>query len=88
MSDPSSRNFLQKEGGLFPIAGGVIVALAVLYMLYFFGGFGSPEIKNFRDQCHQRELRESAHLAIRPDYDGIVVKCEHELRDFLSRRTR
>lgn len=88
MNDPTPRNFLHEEGGygLFPIAGGAILALGLLYIMYFMGGFGSPEIKNFRDQCHQRELRESAHLAIRPDYDRIILKCERELRDFLGLR--
>jgi hypothetical protein len=62
------------------------MALGLLGMLYFMGGFGSPKINSFRDQCRQRELRESAHLAVRPDYDQIIVKCEHELRDFLVLR--
>jgi hypothetical protein len=85
MSDPSSQEFPQQEGGLLAIAGGTLAALALLGLLYFLGGFGSPENKAFRDQCHQRELRETAHLAIRPDYDEIVVKCEHELRKSRTR---
>jgi hypothetical protein len=88
MSDPTAQDFLQEEGGcgLVPIAAGVILALGLLAILYFIGGFGSPEIKNFRDQCRQREVRESAHLAAKPDYDQIILKCERELRDYLSRR--
>jgi hypothetical protein len=38
------------------------MALGLLGMLYFMGGFGSPEIKNFRDQCRRRELRESLRI--------------------------
>jgi hypothetical protein len=30
-------------------------------------------------------LRETAHLAIRPDYGQIVAKCEHELRKLRTR---
>jgi hypothetical protein len=88
MSDPTPHDLLQDEGGCgpLPIAGGVILALGVPGMLYFMGGFGSQEYKNFRDQCRQRELQKSAHHAIRPDYDQIIVKCERELRDSLGLR--
>jgi hypothetical protein len=86
MSDPTSQNFPQNQGGCFAIAGGTILALGLLYVLYFLGGFGSPEIKKFRDQCRQQELQESAHLAVRPDYDQVILKCERKLRQFLRRR--
>jgi hypothetical protein len=85
MSDPSSKEFPQQEGGLPAIAAGTLAALALLGLLYFLGGFGSPENRAFRDQCHQRELRATAHLAIGPDYDEIVLKCEHELRKLRTR---
>ena len=86
MGNLTTQDFLGKEGGLVPVAVGTLLALGLLGMLYFFGGFGSPDIKAFRDQCHQRKLREAAHLASRPDYDQVVLQCEGELRDFLARR--
>ncbi len=42
-------------------------------------------IKNFRDQCRQRKVQATAHLASRPDDDQIILSCEHELREFLRR---
>jgi hypothetical protein len=36
MSDPTSQNFPQNQGGRFAIAGGTILALGLLYVLYFF----------------------------------------------------
>jgi hypothetical protein len=85
MSDPTSQDFLEKEAGCGPIVGGTLLALGLLSVLYVLGGFGSPEIRKFRDQCHQREVQESAHLGLRPDYDDIILKCERQLRDFLGR---
>jgi hypothetical protein len=85
MSAPSSREFPQQEGGLLAIACGTLAALALLGLLYVLGGFGSPKNKAFRDQCHQRELREAARLAVRPDLDQIVSKCEGELRKSRTR---
>lgn len=85
MSDPTSHNFPQDQGlgyGLLAIAGGVMLALGLLYSLYVLGGFGWPEIKDFRDQCRQRKVRQPSHR----DYDHIIVECERELREFLSRR--
>jgi hypothetical protein len=85
MSEPASQNFPQNEGigcGLLAIAGGVILASGLLYGLYVMGGFGSPEIQNFRDQCRQRKMRKPGH----PDYDHIILQCERELREFLSHR--
>ena len=88
MGDPLAPDYLDRQGsyGLLSIAVGTALAVGVLYVLYVMGGFGSPEIKNFRDQCRQRGVQATAHLASRPDYDQIILKCEHELREFLRRR--
>jgi hypothetical protein len=42
MTDPSSENFPQQQGGQLAIAGGTLLALALLGVLYFLGGFGLP----------------------------------------------
>jgi hypothetical protein len=88
MGDPLAPDYLDRQGshGLLSIVVGTALALGVLYVLYVMGGFGSPEIENFRDQCRQREVQAAAHLAARLDYDQIILKCEHELREFLRRR--
>ena len=88
MSDPLAPDYLGRQGsyGLLSIAVGTALALGVLYVLYVMGGFGSPEIGNFRNQCRQREVQAAAHLAARPDYDQVILKCERELREFLRRR--
>ena len=88
MGDPLAPDYLDRQGshGLLPITVGTALALGVLYVLYVMGGFGSPDIGNFRDRCRQREVQAAAHLAARPDYDQIILKCEHELREFLRRR--
>jgi hypothetical protein len=88
MSDPLAPDYLDQQGsyGLLSVVVGTTLALGLLYILYVLGGFGSPEIKDFRDQCRQRVVRETADLAARPDYDQIILKCERELRDFLGRR--
>jgi hypothetical protein len=88
MSDPLAPDYLDRQGsyGLLSIAVGTTLALGLLYGLYVMGGFGSPETKTFRDQCRQRELQATAHLAAKPDYDQIILKCERELRDVLGRR--
>ena len=88
MSDPLAPDYLDRQGsyGLLSIAVGTTLALGLLYIVYVLGGFGSPETKDFRDQCRQRVVRETAHLAVRPDYDQIILKCERELREFRRRR--
>jgi hypothetical protein len=88
MGDPLAPDYLDRQGsyGLLSISVGTALALGVLYVLYVMGGFGSPDIKNFRDQCRQREVQAAAHLAARPDYDQIILKCERELRGFLGPR--
>jgi hypothetical protein len=88
MGDPLAPDYLERQGsyGFLSITVGTALALGVLYVLYVMGGFGSPDIKNFRDQCRQREVQAAAHLAARPDYDQIILKCERELRGFLGRR--
>ena len=88
MGDPLAPDYLDRQGsyGLLSITVGTALALGVLYVLYVMGGFGSPETQNFRDQCRQREVQAAAHLAARPDYDQIILKCERELRGFLGRR--
>jgi hypothetical protein len=88
MGDPLAPDYLDRQGsyGLLSIAVGTALALVVLVVLYGMGGFGSPETQNFRDQCRQREVQTAAHLASRPDYDQIILKCERELREFLRRR--
>jgi hypothetical protein len=88
MSDPQAPDYLDRQGsyGLLSITVGSAPAVGLLYLLYVMGGFGSPEIGNFRDQCRQREVQATAHLATRPDYDQIILKCERELREFLRRR--
>ena len=88
MGDPLAPDYLDRQGshGLLSIVVGTTLALGLLCIFYVMGGFGSPEIKNFRDQCRQRELQATAYLAARPDYDQIILKCERELRDFLRRR--
>jgi hypothetical protein len=88
MGDPLAPDYLDRQGsyGLLSITVGTALASGLLYLLYVMGSFGSPEIKNFRDQCRQREVQAAAHLASRPDYDQIILKCERELRGFLGRR--
>ena len=88
MGDPLAPDYLGRQGSyrLLSITVGTALALGVLYVLYVMGGFGSPEIKNFRDQCRRREVQAAGHLAAKPDYDQIILKCERELRDFLGRR--
>jgi hypothetical protein len=88
MGDPLAPDYLDRQGsyGLLSIVVGTALAVGLLCLLYVMGGFGSPDIKNFRDQCRQREVQAAAHLAARPDYDQIILKCERELREFLRRR--
>ena len=88
MGDPLAPDYLDRQGsyGLLSITVGTALALGVLDVLYVMGGFGSPEIGDFRDQCRQREVQAAAHLAARPDYDQIILKCERELPGFLGRR--
>ena len=88
MSDPLAPDYRDRQGsyGLLSITVGTVLAVGLLYLLYVMGGFGSPEIGNFRDQCRQREVEVTGHLAARPDYDQIILKCERELREFLRRR--
>ncbi len=88
MGDPLAPDYFDRQGSyaLLSIVVGTTLALVLLYLLYVMGGFGSPAIANFRDQCHQRELQATAHLAVRPDYDQVMLKCERELRELLRRR--
>jgi hypothetical protein len=88
MSDPLAPDYLDQQGsyGLLSVVVGTTLALGLLYILHVLGGFGLPVIRNFRDQCRQRVVRETADLAVRPDYDQIILKCERELRDYLGRQ--
>jgi len=88
MSDPLAPDYLDRQGSyrLLSIVVGTTLALGLLYILYVIGGFGSPEIRHFRDQCRQREVQAAAHLAAKPDYDQVILTCERELREFLHRR--
>jgi hypothetical protein len=88
MGDPLAPDYLDRQGsyGFLSITVGAALAVGLLYLLYVMSGFGSPEIGNFRDQCRQRELQAAAHLAVRLDYDQIILKCERELRELLRRR--
>ena len=88
MGDPLAPDYLDRQGshGLLSITVGTGLAVGLLYLLYVMGGFGSPEIGNFRDRCRQREVQAAAHLAARPDYDQVILTCERELRGFLARR--